>query len=110
MRHPFRIGLALVAAGVVLAIVAVVILFANGGFQLPGYGGMTEQQRAEMDRAGALSIGPAVAAVVAFLVGVGFLVVALVRRKGGPGAPSTPPWRRHERGTSPSRPRPVERP
>ena len=73
----------LVATGVALAIVAVVVLLAAGGFQLPGYGGMTEQQRAEMDRAEALSTGPAIAAVMAFLVGLGLLVVALVHRKGG---------------------------
>ena len=83
VRHPLRVGLVLVATGVALAIVAVVVLLATGGFQLPGYGGLTEQQRAEMDRAEALSAGPAIAAVMAFLVGLGFLVVALVRRKGG---------------------------
>ena len=65
------------------AIVAVVVLLAAGGFQLPGYGGLTEPQRAEMDRAEALSTGPAIAAVMAFLVGLGLLVVALVHRKGG---------------------------
>ena len=83
IRHPVRTGLILVGAGIALAIVAVVVGLANGGFQLPGYGGMTEQQRAEVERAEALATGPAIAAVVVFLAGVAFLLVALGRRMGG---------------------------
>ncbi|HEX9969898.1 MAG TPA: hypothetical protein VGB03_07135 [Acidimicrobiales bacterium] len=59
-----------VVVGLLTALGAVVLWFALGGFQLPGYGGMTAEQDAAASRAWSIAFPLLVVGVIVLAVGV----------------------------------------
>jgi uncharacterized membrane protein len=60
----------LIATGLLVVVGSVLLWFALGGFQLPGYGGMTAEQDAATDRANTIAVPLFVLGLLTTAVGI----------------------------------------
>lgn len=87
-RQHRRTGTWMFLGGVVVALGAIVLWFALGGFQLPGYGGMTNEAQATSERATNVATPFLVVGVLLAIAGMITGVVRMAGRSRGPGRPS----------------------